>query len=242
MKPTLIIVGADKGGVGKTTVARALLDFFAQNNVPARGFDTEHPAGTLSRFHGHETAVVDVTQTADQMKILDTLATEKVKVTVVDTRAGALTMTLHALRDVGFFEAVRAGEYNFVLFHILGSSVASLSEISAVAPYVVDADYFLVKNYINDTTFFDWDPATSQSYFGKAKMSGELTISKLNAMAYEQVEIAGTPFSTFVANKMSKGEPANHSFVLRGYVRTWLGKNAQEFNRIRLLDIVANRT
>ena len=241
MKPTLIIIGADKGGVGKTTVARALLDFFAQNNVQARGFDTEHPHGTLSRFHGPDTTVVDVTHTADQMKILDTLATEQVKVTVVDTRAGALTSTLRALHDVGFFEALRSGEYNFVLFHILGPSVASLNEISSVAPYVADADYFLVKNYINDTTFFDWDPATSQSYFGKAKMSGELTISKLNTMAYEQVEIAGTPFSTFVANKMSHGEPANHSFVLRGYVRTWLGKNALEFNRIRLLDIVANR-
>ena len=27
MKPTLILVGADKGGVGKTTVSRSLLDF-----------------------------------------------------------------------------------------------------------------------------------------------------------------------------------------------------------------------
>lgn len=241
MKPTLIIIGADKGGVGKTTVARALLDFFAQNNVVARGFDTEHPHGTLSRFHGPQTQVVDITQTSDQMRILDTLATEQIKVTVVDTRAGALTTMLAALRDIGFFEAVRNGEYNFVLLHILGSSIASLGEIASVAPFVADADYFLVKNYINDTTFFDWDPATSQAYFGKARMSGELTISKLNTMAYEQVEIAGTPFSTFIANKMSHGEPANHSFVLRGYVRTWLGKNAEEFNRIRLLDIVAGR-
>jgi cellulose biosynthesis protein BcsQ len=27
MKPTIILVGADKGGVGKTTLSRALLDF-----------------------------------------------------------------------------------------------------------------------------------------------------------------------------------------------------------------------
>jgi CO dehydrogenase nickel-insertion accessory protein CooC1 len=27
-KPALILVGADKGGVGKTTVARTLLDYF----------------------------------------------------------------------------------------------------------------------------------------------------------------------------------------------------------------------
>ncbi|MGH6675546.1 MAG: hypothetical protein ACRECE_04870, partial [Xanthobacteraceae bacterium] len=98
MKPTLIMVGADKGGVGKTTVSRALLDYFASKNVLARAFDTEHPRGTLKRFHPQTAEVVDITQTPDQMRILDTLNTSQVKVTVLDTRAGALTTSLEALR------------------------------------------------------------------------------------------------------------------------------------------------
>ena len=32
-KPTVIVVGADKGGVGKTTVARTLLDYFTAHHV-----------------------------------------------------------------------------------------------------------------------------------------------------------------------------------------------------------------
>ncbi len=242
MKPTLIMVGADKGGVGKTTVARALLDYFAGNNVIARAFDTEHPRGTLHRFHPDITQVVEITQTPDQMRILDTLNTSQVKVSLIDTRAGALTTSLEALRDVGFLDAAKAGEFNFVLFHILGPSIASLGEIAETAPFVADAHYFLVKNYVNDSTFFDWDPATVQTYFGKVKSAGEVTIPKLNAMAYEQVDLAGTPLSTFVANKTASGEPAQHSFTLRGYVRTWQNKNAEEFNRIRLLDLISGRT
>ncbi|MGH6679012.1 MAG: hypothetical protein ACREDL_08810, partial [Bradyrhizobium sp.] len=148
---------------------------------------------------------------------------------------------LEALRDVGFIDAAKAGEFNFMLFHILGPSIASLGEIAETAPYVADANYFLVRNYINDSTFFDWDPATSQSYFGKVRNAGEVTIPKLNAMAYEQVELAGSSFSTFVANKTAAGEPAQHSFTLRGYVRTWQNRNAEEFNRIRLLDLVSGR-
>src|SRR5207253_7093542 len=50
-RPTVILVGADKGGVGKTIVARTLLDYLVANNVPARAFDTEAPKGTLKRFH-----------------------------------------------------------------------------------------------------------------------------------------------------------------------------------------------
>jgi hypothetical protein len=160
----------------------------------------------------------------------------------MDTRAGALTTSLNALRDVGFLDAAKSGEYNFVVFHILGPSIASLAEIAETAPYVADANYFLVKNYVNDSTFFDWDPATSQSYFGKVKSAGDVTISKLNAMAYEQVELAGTTFSSYVANKTASGAPAQHSFTLRGYVRTWQNKNAEEFNRIRLLDLIAGRS
>ncbi len=241
MKPTLIMVGADKGGVGKTTVARALLDYFSASNVITRAFDTEHPRGTLQRFHPNITEVVDITQTPDQMRILDTLNTSQVKVTVLDTRAGALTTSLEALRDVGFLDAVKNGEFNFVLFHILGPSIASLDEIAETAPFVTDANYFLVRNYVNNSTFFDWDPATLQTYFGKVKNASEVTISKLNAMAYEQVDVAGTPWSTFVANKTAGGEPAQYSFTLRGYVRTWQSKNAEEFNRIRLLDSINGR-
>src|SRR3990170_6290076 len=72
MKPTLIVVGADKGGVGKTTLCRALLDYLGRRNILARAFDAEHPRGTLKRFYPGITEVVDIYDVADQMKILDT--------------------------------------------------------------------------------------------------------------------------------------------------------------------------
>ena len=43
----------------------------------------------------------------------------------------------------------------------------------------------------------------------------------------------------FVADKTEDGRPAGHSFVLRGYVRTWQGKIAEEFERIGLLELIA---
>ncbi len=50
-RPAVILVRADKGGVGKTTVARTLLDYFAAHHTPVRALDTESPRGTLHRFH-----------------------------------------------------------------------------------------------------------------------------------------------------------------------------------------------
>jgi hypothetical protein len=238
-KPTVLIVGADKGGVGKTTVARTLLDYFIAHQIPARAFDTEAPKGTLKRFHPHSTEIVDINLVSDQMKIFDTLNSAEASVTVIDVRAGLMGQTLRALRDFGFIDAARKGQITFAVFHILGPTIASLDEIADTAAFLGDARYFLVKNFINNTHFFQWDDATHSSYFKKVKDAVEITIPKLNEMATEQVDLASVPFVTFIANKKKNGDPAAYSFVLRGYVRHWLGNVWAEYDRIRLADLVA---
>jgi hypothetical protein len=239
MKPAVIIIGADKGGVGKTTIARTMLDYLRAKSMPTRAFDAEYPRGTLKRFHPQATEIVDLSQISDQMKIFDTLATSGSKVSVIDIRAGLLSPTLRALQDSGFFDAVRAGEFNFGLFHVIGPSVASLDEIVEVKPYAEGASYFVVKNFINDTSFFDWDPAVKATYFQRTKDGVEINIPKLTEMAYEQVELAGVPFSTFIANKTADGRPGNYSLVLRGYVRTWLMQVASEYEKAGVLKRLA---
>ena len=240
-KPAVIVVGADKGGVGKTTVARTVLDYFSANSVPVRAFDTEAPRGTLKRFHPDATEIVDVTSTADQMKIFDTLNTASASVTVIDVRAGLLSPTLGALRDIGFLDMAKKDQLNFAVFHIHGPSIASLDEIAETSKFLVDARYFLVKNFINDTTFFDWDQRTYNSYFNRIKDAVEIKVPKLSEMACEQVELSSVPFASFVADRKANGEAASNSFVLRGYVRHWLNNVWSEYDRVRLMDLIDAR-
>ena len=127
------------------------------------------------------------------------------------------------------------------MFHILGPSIASLDEIGETAAFLGDAKYFLVKNFINDTHFFEWDEATHSAYFKKIKDAVEISIPKLNEMATEQVELASVPFVTFVANKKPNGENGAYSFVLRGYVRHWLSNVWAEYDRVKLTDITGAR-
>jgi hypothetical protein len=236
-KPAVLLVGSDKGGVGKTTVTRTLLDYFAAQKVTAHAFDTESPRGTLKRFHPDVTDIVDVTSVADQMRIFDTLNTWSM--TVIDVRAGLLSPTLRSLRDMGFIDAARKGQINFGIFHILGPSMASLSEIGEMAPFVEEVNYFLVKNYINNTPFFAWDPATYNTYFKDTRNAHLLSIPHLNEMACEQVELASTPFVSFIANQKADGTGTARSYVLRGYVRHWLGNVWAEYDRVRLNEVMA---
>jgi len=156
-------------------------------------------------------------------------------------RAGLLSDTLKTFAQVGFFDLVDAGEFNFILFHVIGPSIASLEEIAEIRLSTNGRNYFVVKNFINETSFFDWNPELRESYFKLAKDAVEVNIPKLNEMAFELAELAGVPFSTFVANKNADGQTVNNSLALRGYVRTWVTQISSEYDRIGLVDRMAGQ-
>ena len=238
MKPTLILAGGDKGGTGKTTIARAMMDHLARRNVLTRAFDTEHPRGTLQRFYPGNTEIIDLTNVAMQMKILDTMETAKVPVSIVDLKAGSLSYALDIFDKIGVLEAARNGMFNLCLIHVIGPSIASLDEISEVAKYMTGADYILARNFINETNFFEWDQKTYQHYFNHAAQ--DIEIPKLNEMAFEQVDLAGVPFNHFIDNKAADGSPGNFSFVLRGYVRKWISDIDAQFDRLKTVQNLTN--
>jgi hypothetical protein len=234
--PTVILIGADKGGVGKTTVARTLIEYLTAQEISTCAFDTEAPKGGLHRFHPKITEIVDVTEVSGQMRIFDTVSDSNV--TVIDVRAGQLSSTLRTLRNIEFLDSAKKGQLTLVVLHILGSSIGSLNEIKDLSGFTRDCKYFLVKNFINEASFFEWDQPTHSSYFKKFADTVEITIPKLNERAYEGVELASVPFATFIANKDKNGDTANYSLVLRGYVRHWLSQVWEEYDRINLKEIV----
>src|SRR5437763_8450826 len=70
-KPRLILTHGEKGGVGKTTVARVIADFLNARNSTFRAFDAEGSTGQLLRFHSSDTSAVDVANAASIAPVLD---------------------------------------------------------------------------------------------------------------------------------------------------------------------------
>ncbi len=235
MKPTLIIVGADKGGVGKTTISRFLLDYLARHNILARGFDTENPRGTLNRFYPANTKIIDLADVADQMTILDTLDSDSANVTVVDLKAGNLSFALDLFDRIGVLEAARDGKFDLALVHVVGPSIASLDEINEVTKYVRNLDYVIARNFINETNFFEWDEKTFKKYFANLNSAHEIVVPKLNEMAYEQVDLAGVTYKDFIDNKAPDGSDGGYSFTLRGYVNKWCNDIDAELEKTQLV-------
>ena len=207
-KPVLIIVGADKGGVGKTMISRALLDYLKANGFEHRAFDTENetPNGVLKRFYPDRTAIVDLADSDGQMQVFDTLGAA---VTVIDIRAGLLSPTLKTLAEIGFLDPAK---YALIVLHVLGNTQTSIDEVKPVTDQLAGLRYIAVGNRINDTKF-DF-PA------------GALDVPPLNARAVEAVDQANASFSDFINSGASA--------VLRGYVRHWLSIVHAQFAAVKL--------
>ena len=65
-------------------------------------------------------------------------------------------------------------------------------------------------------------------------------IPKLNEMAAEQVDLADVTYKNFIENKDSQGKTADFSFVLRGYVKKWCSEIDDEFDQLRLIQMLTS--
>ena len=239
-KPTVIVVGADKGGVGKTTVSRTLLDYFTAHHVPTRAFDTESPKGTLKRFHPDISDIVDVTSVADQMRIFDTLSSTDCE------RHGDRRARRPAVADAAFaarHRLSRRGE----------EGTAHLRRLPH--PRLLDRlaqrdrgnvhlrrrrQVFPGQELHQQHQLLRMGPGHPRLLFQEVQGRRRDHHSR-SSTRWPTSRSSSPPFrsSLLSPTRAPKGEAANYSFVLRGYVRHWLGNVWGEYDRIKLNDIVA---
>jgi hypothetical protein len=221
--PLVIMIGADKGGVGKTTMCRAVADYLSARSIPYRALDTEYPAGGLIRFVP-SAEIINIERIEGQMKAFDAMT----GITLIDIRAGQLSKILDTLEQAQMLEDVKAGNINLALLHVLGPSVQSLREVSeASAAIGGGSKHFLVKNRISSMTgFFEWEGPNSKFAELLARM-GKMTITlpHLEDRAAETTDSMGMSFLNFA-------QDGGGSRVLKGYVRAWLTHVWNEIDRV----------
>jgi hypothetical protein len=210
----VVIVGADKGGVGKTTVSRTLRDYFHSHGLTVRPFDTEHPQGVLARFHP-ETKIVNLEEPADQMAVFDGLHTAQV--TLIDIRAGLLSKTLATLTEIGFLGGAQASRMRTSIVHVIGSNKASFDEIDATAAVVAGAKHHVLLNHTNKSKFIGLP----------ASVTNPIIVTQLNELAADTVDRLGVGFDVYRGDQ-------NQSAVLRGYVDSWFTRTFKAYDEHQL--------
>lgn len=217
-KPRLVLTHGEKGGVGKTTMARVLADFYKTREVPFKAFDAEGDAGQLLRFHGDDTSAVDVTRAAKIAPVLDFLmdGTGK-RLALVDLGARTGADLKGWLYRGGALEEAEGGSLGITIVYVLGGAVDSVghlkecySEIGKAASYVIVRNYGVAGKF----EVYDASNVREELLNNGAR---EISIPELDPAVYQSIDKASVSFDDFADNR-----GGNFSYTERRYCRTWL--------------------
>jgi hypothetical protein len=206
----MFIVGADKGGVGKTFFARLLHDYLQRNNISTRVFDAEWPDGGLKRFIP-SAEIVDLTKSNGQMAVIDGVNPEVP--TIVDLRAALLTPTLQLFEDTGLFDDAKRGYLRLVVCHVIGASAQSLGEVDKIISKLEGAKHLIIANNSNAQQINSASP--------------HIQITELDEAAAVAVDQSALGFTSFIESSQSR--------LLRGKVAHWLRLSYEQLDAPKLV-------
>ena len=99
------LIGGEKGGVGKSVVARVVAQYLIDRNIPLLGFDTDRSHGALMRFYGQFASPVVVDSYESLDTIVETAATNPEKRVLVDLAAQTHEALVKWMDESGVREA-----------------------------------------------------------------------------------------------------------------------------------------
>lgn len=217
-KPRLVLTHGEKGGVGKTTVARLLADFWISRGVSFRAFDAEGVAGQLLRFHPNQSAAVDVCKAEGIAPVLDYLMDgSKGRLALVDLGARSAGEVSAWLHKGGALEEAESANLGITVVYVVGGSVDSVGHLKQCYAALGKAvDYVIVKNQGVAANFdvYEGSKTRKDLLAGGAK---EIAIPALDSAVYQSVDKASAAFSAFC-----DGRIGNAGFTEKRYCRTWL--------------------
>ncbi|MES1258047.1 MAG: hypothetical protein ABUS51_06440 [Acidobacteriota bacterium] len=217
-KPRLILTHGEKGGVGKTTVARVLADFLTSRKTAFRAFDAEGSTGQLLRFHKNETASVDVGDAASIAPVLDyVMDGAGRRIALVDLGARSGEDLKNWLYRGGALEEAEGGRLGITVVYVLGGAVDSVGHLKECFNALGrNVSYVIIRNFGVAAKFDIYDQSNIRKDL-LAIGAQEVSLPSLDGSVYQAVDRSSLPFSAF-----AESQGANFGFTERRYCRTWL--------------------
>ncbi len=217
-KPRLIVTHGEKGGVGKTTVARVIADFLKSHDIAYRAFDAEGETGQLLRFHPTDTSSVDVADAASVAPVLDYLMDGSGKrLALVDLGARSGVDLKAWLYRGGALEEAESARLGITVVYVLGGAIDSVGHLKeCYAALGREVNYVIIRNLGVAAKFDVYDQSKVREEVLKAG-AREITFPALDPAVYQSVDRASLPFSAFADN-----QGGSFGYTERRYCRTWL--------------------
>jgi hypothetical protein len=147
-------IGGEKGGVGKSLVARILAQYLIDRERPFLGFDTDRSHGALLRFYAGYASPVIVDQYESLDAIVEAAAEDPERSILVDMAAQTQDALTQWMDDSGLLELSSEMGVALTYWHVMDSGRDSVDLLKKLLDrFGSRLNYVLVQNHIRGDNF-----------------------------------------------------------------------------------------
>lgn len=218
-------IGGEKGGVGKSVVARLLAQWFVDRSLPFAALDGERNHGALMRYYRQFTQPVDFAHADSADQIIDRALGAERRV-LVDLPAQSASSLLDWLQGANVIEFAKEMGIGLTFWHVSDGGYASVAEIErALGWFEERLEHVVVKNFGRSKDFTQFDD--SEAKRNLERLSGRLIeIPELDSTVMYKIDRLGL---SFWAASRQEAEPLAMKPLDRQRVRLWLDRCYAQF-------------
>jgi hypothetical protein len=147
-------IGGEKGGIGKSLVARILAQYMIDHERPFLGFDTDKSHGALMRFYAGYASPVVVDRYESLDAIVEAAAAEPGRSILVDMAAQTQDALTQWMDDSGLIELSSELGLALTYWHVMDSGRDSVDLLKKLLDrFGSRLNYVLVQNHIRGDNF-----------------------------------------------------------------------------------------
>jgi hypothetical protein len=226
---TLHLIGGEKGGVGKSVVARLCVQYCLDRSLPFAAVDADGSHGALLRFYGDYTKPVDLSRFESADEILS-LAIDEQRRVVVDLPAQSDRLVTAWIKEAGILELAAESNVRVVFWHVIDDGKDSLRTLDRLlARYEGAARYCIVKNLGRGSDFTLFDHSETRARAGRLG-AAVLELPELHAPAMQKIDRLDTSF--WSAMNVARTGPDTFSRMERQRIKVWLNAAYDQITRL----------
>jgi len=226
----LHFIGGEKGGVGKSVVARILAQYFIDRNIPFLGFDTDKSHGSLVRFYAAFAAPVIIDRYEGLDRIVEAAAEQPERRVIVDLAAQTHGFLAQWMEESGLLDIRDELALSLSYWHVMDSGRDSADLLVKLLDRFGDSLPLVVV--LNEVRGGDFTIIESSSALARAKELGStvITLRRLQDTTMQKIDTHSTSFWAASSRRGKDGSALG--LLERQRVKNWLHGVYEEIGRL----------
>jgi hypothetical protein len=223
-------IGGEKGGVGKSVVARCVAQYFIDHNLPFLGFDTDRSHGALMRFYAGYASPVLVDKYESLDAIMEAAVEQPERRILVDLAAQTHDPLVRWMDESGVLNLADEMTVPIFYWHVMDSGKDSVDLLKKLLDrFGRQLRYVLVRNQVRGADFTVLEQSGEQA---RAVELGAQVVSIRHLHDSVMNKIDATNSSFWAAKNIGGLETAELGLMDRQRVKMWLRDIYRELDAI----------